>query len=354
MDSQKYDVFISCKSEDYAYAREIHDFLTSENYSVFLADADLRKEGRARYGKVIDEALESATHLVLFASKPSYVVSTYVEEEWRIFLEEQRSGRKSGNILTVRKGFDIAELPISLRGSQSFAFDEYKAIVDFLPISNKQVETQQSKLPRKSFIYSILKRALIGVVALLCAVGALAIAAIVNSRTNTSYAIGDYYDDGTKQGVVFEVTADGKHGKLVSLTESNEWLLWISDENKPKRLIGTDDKLNGANNMAKVQQIAGWRWKYLAFAWCADLGEGWYLPALDELKKFTLDDDVRNAVNRTLATKGKQIANRGDLHWYWSSTEYNEICAQCVDMDDGCTSYYFKYRSLYVRAVSAF
>jgi hypothetical protein len=35
------------------------------------------------------------------------------------------------------------------------------------------------------------------------------------------YEIGDYYNDGVKEGVVFEVSADGKHGKIVSMTESN-------------------------------------------------------------------------------------------------------------------------------------
>ncbi len=214
--------------------------------------------------------------------------------------------------------------------------------------------TLQPKPSRKSFNYPILKRALIGVVALLCVVGALVIAAIVNSRTSAPYAIGDYYNDGKKKGVVFEVTADGKHGKIVSLTESKEKLQWTSDENAQRRLIGADDKYNGANNMAKVQQIVGWREKYPAFAWCADLGEGWYLPAIDELKKFTLDDDVRIAVNRTLATKGKLIANGGDWYWRWSSTEYDGFCAWFVDMYDGSTSSNSKLNYNYVRAVSAF
>ena len=298
----RYDVFISCKSEDYALAREIHDFLTNKGYSVFLADADLRKIGRARYGKVIDEALESATHLVLFASKPSYVVSTYVEEEWRIFLEEQRSGRKLGNLLTVRKGFDIAELPISLRSTQSFTFEEYKSIIDFLPIDRKTESAIKPTHHPKPLPQS-------------------------TPKSSHTYKVGDYYDDGKKQGVVFEVTADGKHGKIVSLQESE--LSWAVDKmigglfnkgNPSKKRIGADDKYNGANNMAKVKQIRGWREKYPAFVWCADLGEGWYLPAIEELKTFTIDEAIRDAVNRTLAAKGKELANKGAWRWYWSST----------------------------------
>ena len=167
------------------------------------------------------------------------------------------------------------------------------------------------------------------------------------------YKVGDYYDDGKKQGVVFEVTADGKHGKIVSLTESKR-LQWSSDKIEQKRLIGADDKHNGANNMSKVQKIVGWRERYPAFAWCADLGEGWYLPAIEELKKFTLDDAVHDAVNSTLAVKGKELKNKDDWEWYWSSTEYDDSCAWYVLMDVGSTYDCGKYNDLYVRAVSAF
>jgi hypothetical protein len=177
-----------------------------------------------------------------------------------------------------------------------------------------------------------------------------------------TYKVGDYYDDGKKQGVVFEVTPDGKHGKIVSLQEGR-CLSWAVNRNfdtfynllnPSEKLIGADDKHIGSNNMPKVWKIAGWREKYPAFAWCADLGEGWYIPAIEELIKFTLDDDVRNAVNRTLVTKGKQIANIGDYHCYWSSTEYNEFCAWYVLMHDGSIRYYSKYYDDHVRAVSAF
>ena len=131
-----YDVFISCKSEDYHYAHLIYRFLTDElGYAVFLADAELRKKGVAEYGEVIDEALDSAEHLILFSSKVEYINSSYVKNEWRTFLEEKRSGRKPGNILTVLKDVTISSLPISLRHFQSFTYDRYKEVKDFLPHS---------------------------------------------------------------------------------------------------------------------------------------------------------------------------------------------------------------------------
>ena len=179
----------------------------------------------------------------------------------------------------------------------------------------------------------------------------------VSSKT---YKVGDYYNDGKKEGVIFWIDPSGKHGKIVSLTESKSVLQWSSDNAEQKRLIGVDDKSDGAKNMAKVKQISGWESKYPAFKWCADLGEGWYLPAIEELKLFTLNTSVHYAVNQTLETKGKKLANKGDSRWYWSSTERDfkfrsgEFCAWVVSMYSGNSYYYSKYDVNYVRAVSAF
>ena len=174
-----------------------------------------------------------------------------------------------------------------------------------------------------------------------------------------SYKVGDYYNENGKRGVVFWVDSSGKHGKIVSLAESIE-LQWSSDADEQKRLIGADDENDGANNMAVVKQIADWETKYPAFKWCADLDEGWYLPAIEELKLFTLDTSVHDAVNQTLASKGEKLANKGDSHWYWSSTESSfkwdsgRFCALGVNMNDGNTPNGSKDSGNYVRAVSAF
>ncbi len=180
-------------------------------------------------------------------------------------------------------------------------------------------------------------------------------------KTSAPYKVGDYYNDGVKEGVVFEVSADGKHGKIVSMTQSASKLQWSSDVTKQKRLIGADSETDGVANMAKVKARPDWQSKYPAFKWCTDLGDGWYLPAIEELKKFTLDDTIHDVVNRTLAAKGgKKLYNKGESGWYWSSTESasqfsnGQFCAWYVFMFGGYTYYYRKYRSGYVRAVSAF
>lgn len=161
-----------------------------------------------------------------------------------------------------------------------------------------------------------------------------------------TYKVGDYFDDGQKQGVVFEVSEDGRHGKIVSLRQSKQ--RWCSKAEYTKRIItGATDRRNGMTNQRKIEQINNWRNKYPAFAWCADLGEGWYLPVIEELQKiYRVKDDV----NKQLECQGGAELSA----WYWSSTEVDEFCAWDVYMYDGDTYDYDKYDDHYVRAVSAF
>lgn len=154
------------------------------------------------------------------------------------------------------------------------------------------------------------------------------------------YKVGDYYNDGVKEGVVFEVSADGKHGKIVSMMQSAKIIKWSSDEAAQMCFIGADNKTDGAYNMTKIKSISGWQSKYPAFKWCADIGDDWYLPAIEELEKFALDDDTHREVNHTLAAKGGtklyNCYNRDEFEMYWSSTE-----CDCRD-DSG------EFRSWYV------
>ena len=173
------------------------------------------------------------------------------------------------------------------------------------------------------------------------------------------YKIGDYYDDGKKQGVVFDVSADGKHGKIVSFTESDDKLSWYPEGFEKTLLVGAEDRFNGLNNMAKVKSIRGWRKRFPAFAWCVALGKDWYLPAIDELEKFSLNDEIRNIINRTLVEKGGEIIlhenTDGGMHPYWSSTEKNLNTVWCVSVIDNEVIGISKSVNFgYARAVSIF
>lgn len=121
---------------------------------------------------------------------------------------------------------------------------------------------------------------------------------------------------------------------------------WLSDEGDCNRLLGTD-KYDGAYNMAKMKQIPNWRYRFPPFAWCADLGEGWYLPAKAELETVLRN---REAFDEVLKPFNEKLSEG----YCWSSTEYNGGCAWYVNMYYGSTSLINKYYYYYVRAVSAF
>lgn len=138
-----YDVFISCKSEDYEYAEEVYDFLKSNGIYTFLASKELRKMGESEYMEAISEALDSACHLIVLTSAKQNVESKWVKFEWSTFLNEILSERKKGQIMTILKDLDVHELPIVLRKYESFTTDNYRErIISYVetPASQKRKE----------------------------------------------------------------------------------------------------------------------------------------------------------------------------------------------------------------------
>lgn len=130
-----------------------------------------------------------------------------------------------------------------------------------------------------------------------------------------SYAVGDYYDDGVKQGVVFVVTPDGKHGKIVSLYDLGKFDWWEANTQ------------------------------------CSSLGSGWRLPTKAEL---LLIYELQHKLNSVLIAVGDAFNT-----WYWSADECESdsawaVSAWAVYMYNGGTFNGSKGDSNYVRAVSAF
>lgn len=168
------------------------------------------------------------------------------------------------------------------------------------------------------------------------------------------YKVGDYYDDGVKQGVVFDVWDGGRHGKIVSLDQ--ETMPWWNGASHNK--CGALSKEDGRKNTNKVMSLAN-KDEFPAFVWCKSKGRGWYLPAIKELELLLLNSDVLNAVNQTLKKQGCTLLVDFGVYkllskCYWSSTEYNQFCAWYVNVRHGNGSRINKYYSNYVRAVSAF
>lgn len=126
------------------------------------------------------------------------------------------------------------------------------------------------------------------------------------TKDAASYAIGEYYPDmKNAEGVVFEVTDDGMHGKIVSLDEISD-VKWSYDINW---MSNCSDGNDGSKNIMDQSrsQLANW---------CYNHGTGWYCPARFELAK--LSKEVLTKVNATLERDG-YTKHEG---FYWSSTQY--------------------------------
>ena len=167
------------------------------------------------------------------------------------------------------------------------------------------------------------------------------------------YNIGDYYNENGLEGVVFEVWDGGRHGKIVSLDETQvAWDSRVTYDGELKNGTRTyaDSKSDGKVNTDKIMARSD-RDCFSPFKWCRAKGSSWYLPAADELKKIYNNKRVLNA---TLTKYGATLHDSV----YWSSTEYvdykPEFCAWSVYMGSGYTYGYNKHDDRYVRAVSAF
>lgn len=173
-----------------------------------------------------------------------------------------------------------------------------------------------------------------------------------------TWKVGDYYNVDGKEGIVFWVDETGRHGKIVSLDQKK--LQWCTKDEYNKYLKGIAvDKRDGMNNLQSIMKISDWRNKYPAFVWCADHGNGWYLPAIEELKLLLLNDVVHDTVNAKIKIQdGEKLFSVGAFaafrKWYWSSTEGDELCAWDVYMNLGYANLNSRYYDFYVRAVSAF
>ena len=124
------------------------------------------------------------------------------------------------------------------------------------------------------------------------------------------YRIGDVVQVGGELGVVFSVTTDGKHGKIISL-------------------VGTE---------------CDW-WD--AQRWCSQLGNSWKLPTKNELHAIY---NKLNIINSTIVANGYPTM----AGYYWSCEEIDSDSAWYVGVHDGVTYSSPKYYLSYVCAVSAF
>lgn len=124
----RYDVFISCKSQDYTSAYELYNLLAQHGYTPFLADASIKEIGIDQYTAVIGEVIDVCKNMIVFATDINYIESTYVEAEWHAFINDINTGYKPyAKIVTILSPeIDVHQLPIWLRDKQSFTTENYR------------------------------------------------------------------------------------------------------------------------------------------------------------------------------------------------------------------------------------
>lgn len=168
------------------------------------------------------------------------------------------------------------------------------------------------------------------------------------------YAVGDYYEQDGVAGIVYKVAQDGKSGMLLSLEEGD--CAWAWD----MALTGANSKTDGQFNLAAVSAVGNWKERYPMFKWCADLGEGWYVPSVDELYDLYLAFNGKMGANNTAMqtffnnciTSNGGVALAGKA--YRSSTETEEYFALLVNFADGGKFDDYKAYRYSVRAVRSF
>ena len=129
---EQIDVFISHKSQDYSCAKAVYDELLNLGNKVFLSEISLPAMADTDYTSAIDYALEKTKGMVVIADSIETFDSGWVHYEWSSFLNEKRSGRKTGNIITVvHDEACIAKLPYALRQYESVTLDNIFNIVNY-------------------------------------------------------------------------------------------------------------------------------------------------------------------------------------------------------------------------------
>jgi hypothetical protein len=147
-----FDVFISCKSQDYGLAHELYDFLLYKGFKPFLADSSIKEVGIDQYTALIGEVINVCQNMVVFATDIRYLETPYVAAEWHTFINDINTGHKPNakivNILST--GINPHNLPIWLRDKQCLTIDNYKEdLISFLSdFDDETIEQLKKEISR--------------------------------------------------------------------------------------------------------------------------------------------------------------------------------------------------------------
>lgn len=163
---------------------------------------------------------------------------------------------------------------------------------------------------------------------------------ILAPANRSSYKVGDLITIDDVQGVVY--FANDAVVRVVSVVETScKWSLY-------NNYASATSERYGAANLATIIANGNIN-NYPAFMWCNELGDGWYLPAKDEL---SILESAKNDVNATLRANGF-VELSGD---YWSSTDNinDSSIAFVLDFANDKWLTPFKNTTNYARAITVF
>ena len=126
-----YDIFICYKDSDLengiertkdSYeAQDLYTYLTDLGYHVFYSHVSLQGKVGEKYEPYIFNALSTAKVMIVYGSKPEYITSTWLKNEWTRYQKRIKTGEKTqGSLLVACDGFSPNELPTVLSSMQCF------------------------------------------------------------------------------------------------------------------------------------------------------------------------------------------------------------------------------------------
>lgn len=357
--TMKYDVFISYSRKDTAVADKICAAFGKVGITCFIDRQGI--SGGFEFPAVLAEAILESSIVLFLASENSYE-SKYTNAELTFAFNEKPKNSILPYIIDGSKmppTFRLIFAGITWRTIEDHPI-ETVLVNDILNLLGRQPAAPARVVPKKNVIPS----------EPLCPCGSgkpfrhchgsevtKSVSVEKNKPSSKTWKVGDYYEVGDKKGVVFQVDRSGKHGKIVSLDQAKlQWCTYAEEEKK--KFVKTYDEQDGMNNLKTIMHKRGWHKNYPAFAWCADHGYGWYLPAPDEMKELLQNDATYEKVNKMLVYQDAvPLAPKGFFslfRYYWTSYEHNMETADASYVLDETRLELSKSSEEHVRAVCAF
>lgn len=159
-----------------------------------------------------------------------------------------------------------------------------------------------------------------------------------------TYNLGDTIkDEKGNIGLVYKVSNGGLNGYAISIKEGEvKWGTAVS--------IGSTSATDGEQNLATAKAVDGWNTKCLVAKYNEDnYGDGWYVPAIEELMDIQASLDVINGYMDKVAGSTKLTKVK-----YWSSTESDADKAKALNFSDGMSSDEGKTTSMKIRTIYKF